>query len=797
MTTKSNRKKRLRLIVKGQVQGVGFRPFIWKLAHSLNLTGFCGNTSEGVLIEIQGTGLEDFCARLGADPPPLARITDICREFLPLKKGEKDFSIEASSKTPSKDILTAPDMAVCQDCLNEMRDPNNARYGYPFINCVNCGPRFSITASLPYDRPNTVMACFPMCDHCRQEYEDPTDRRFHAQPIACEKCGPKIWLVTGQPDDNARKTPENTRNALANAARLLVNGKILAVKGLGGFQLACDARNDETVLRLRKLKKRPSKAFAVMTDGINSALRFATLTDLQKKLLEGREKPITLCRKADSAQAPLAANIAPDSLFIGVMLPYTPLHHLLFEELKKLGTQFPALVMTSGNPAGEPICLGNREAIAKLGHMADAWLLHDRDILVRVDDSVIFTSDNPLADDSCQADALLPETPFLLRRARGYVPGKIDLPSGPDIAVLGAGAELKNVFCLTRKNEAFPGQHIGDLSTPATLDFYQSALKHMQNLLEVECGLVVHDLHPDFLSTQFARELAQTKNIPRVALQHHAAHAAALLCENACLQSALIIALDGTGLGEDNGIQGGEFIYMRPAEAAWRRVGSFQQFRLPGGDAATKRPWRIARSLIRDYAIPASATTKHEARMLDEMLAKKINSPLTSSCGRLFDGVSAILGLCHEASYEGQAPMRLETAARQWLSNHEAKTLPELVPDIGVDALPRLNVVSLAQGIHQLATAGANINMLAAAFHHNLAQGISNLAVRLAREHETNIIGLTGGVMANSLLLSLLWQRLAARGYRPLLHKALPPGDACVSLGQAFWGRLLLAKGKI
>lgn len=783
--------ERARLTICGQVQGVGFRPFIWRLATSMGISGFCQNTSAGVVIEAQGEkpALDNFTAALTASPPPLAHIASINRDALPIDACEKDFIIRESQGHAGQNILVAPDMAICDDCIADIREKSNRRHQYAFTNCVSCGPRYSITRELPYDRPATVMACFPMCPECDYEYHNPADRRFHAQPIACAACGPQIWLSPAKNGDFSGKTPENLARPLERAAELLLSGHIIALKGLGGFQLVCDAGNDAAVSRLRLLKNRPSKALAVMVDTLATAAAFAKVSEAEKKLLAGREKPITLCEKrADSGLSPL---LAPDTLFLGIMLPYTPLHVLLFDELKKRNIKRPCLVMTSANAQGEPICLGNREALAKLADFCDAFLFHDRDILVRVDDSVMITPHSPY-----------PEIPFNqkilpVRRGRGYVPRPTPSPFRTSATVLGSGAELKATFSLTRGAEIFTGQHIGDLSGMGCMNFYEEALAHLSRLLAVSPQLIIHDLHPDFMSSRHARELAAALNAPSHALQHHAAHAAAVLGENNVAEKALTVCLDGSGLGGDGSIWGGEFLICELARANWKRVGSFEKFILPGGEKAILEPWRISRGLERGWIPDASMASEREISILDEIIAKKINSPHTSSCGRLFDAIAARLGLCGKISYEGQAAMLLEKEARLWLRKNRLKQLPllNLKPITAGDIL-LLPTQSLFQEISALCAHSRDARLSAAAFHYNLALLIAEMAMMLANENGVRKIGFSGGVMQNIVLAAPMLDAISRNGFTALLHKELPPGDGSISYGQAVWGQALLLNGK-
>lgn len=788
--------ERLALTIHGRVQGVGFRPFVWRLARDLALSGNVRNTSAGVRIEIQGeaASMEAFRARLESEAPPLAKITAINVEKLAPFALENDFQILASQGHAGQNVLVSPDVGICDDCLAEMRDPANHRFAYPFINCVNCGPRFSITRGLPYDRPLTSMACFPLCERCAREYTDPGDRRFHAQPVACADCGPQILFVSGPDMDQLSHYSIGSMAedvAISRAVETIKAGRILALKGLGGFQLACDARNESAVATLRQRKRRPHKALAVMAADLDSICQFCSPTPAERELLAGAARPIVICARMPEAPAPLADLIAPDTEGIGVMLPSAPLHVLLLDRLREAGMANPALVMTSANPANEPICLGNREALATLNDFADAWLLHNRDILVRVDDSV--TRIRPSEDGTA--------APCVIRRARGYVPEPVSLP-GPEnaIAVLGVGAEMKATFCLTRGNRAFVSQHLGDLNNPATFTFYREALAHMQRLLETAPGIIVRDLHPNFTSTRFALELGARDGLPVIALQHHAAHAASALLENSCHEPALAICLDGTGYGEDGTIWGGELLYMDLSKPEWRRVGALSLFPLPGGEAAIREPWRIAQGLAKMSGLNnLSLASAQDIGHLNVLIERGINSPQTSSCGRLFDAASALLGFCHHSSYEAQAAIRLEKAAGQWLGAHSGK-IPPLLEGFAIKTkgdIPRLDATELFASVAEHLRAGADPDALAASFHETLAYGFARLASQSARELGTRKVACSGGVLQNTIMASSLERHLRQAGLEPLFQCHLPPGDGGLSLGQAFWGRTLAIKGKL
>ncbi|MDD4701116.1 MAG: carbamoyltransferase HypF [Desulfovibrio sp.] len=873
-------------VASGQVQGVGFRPFVYRLAHEGGLTGTVGNTSEGVRMEVQGPEAEvgRFGLRLQAELPPLARLTALRQGDMPPVAEEHAFVIVQSSGQAGHNVLVSPDVGVCADCLADMADPKNPRYGYAFTNCTNCGPRYTITRSIPYDRAVTSMSCFPLCPRCAAEYGNPADRRFHAQPVACPVCGPVFWFVdkndvaaggtlplaarsctgganAGSCEDTAVAQAKEalSRAGLASSGKVLLEGGILAIKGLGGFQLACDARNERALILLRERKNRPHKPLALMVRDIETIRTFCDLRPEHEALLVSPEKPIVLCpRREQEGPDALPRQVAPDTRQVGFMLPGTPLHSVLFDWLAAHAPQPPVLVMTSANAAGEPICLGNREALERLPHLADAWLLHDRDILVRVDDSVITLQPQtgPVAAGVPPVTAQPGRSePLFYRRARGYVPRPVFLAdstgeaaatggeagqeagrganveagaraveAGADTpCVLGTGAELKATCCLTRGNEAFVGQHVGDLENPAILGFYEEVVAHLEKLLEVSPKALVCDLHPDFLSTRYAEARATREGLPLWRLQHHAAHAASVLAENACFVPALALCLDGTGLGDDGTVWGGELLFMDLDSPEWRRLGRLAPFALPGGDAAVREPWRIAQALARQAvefghldaaaaqaAAPWLAEHAQASHAVDEMLTRGINCPATSSCGRLFDAVAAQLGLCLTTTYEGQAAIRLEDAANRAEGPLGAvlagradvanmRQASGMVWPVGMaerNGLLEMDSAGLFARVAESVAAGMPVAEVAGRFHLGLAMALACMAGRAARSLGITTVGLSGGVMQNAIMARLLPQALGCFGLKALTHHELPPGDGGLSLGQAVWGRRMLAAGK-
>ena len=777
----SSRILRRLLTVTGQVQGVGFRPFVYKTAIKHKLSGTVLNSPEGVLIELQGSEeeLDGFDRTFASDLPRLARIVSLDKKEIAIIEGEEQFCILASTAGEGHCVLISPDVATCPDCFEDMNDPQNRRFEYPFTNCTNCGPRYTITRSIPYDRPVTSMSCFPLCADCKAEYENPLDRRFHAQPNACSECGPKVWLTDNKGNELAG--PDSALHALS---KILADGKVAAVKGLGGFHLVCDASNPQAVKTLRERKNRPDKPLAVMVQDIDAATKLADLNRNDIELLEGLQCPIVLAPKSSSYS--LAPEIAPDTDFIGLMVPYTPLHQVLLKYFSGSCKSSPAaLVMTSGNMSSAPICIGNREALKHLPHIADVFLFHNRDILIRVDDSVARSV--PEFDPKLIKES--ESRTVFMRRARGYTPSPVFLAAdGP--CVLGTGPELKNTLCLTKGDQAFSSQHIGDMQNLETANFWKEICLHLQSILKVKPELIVHDLHPDYLTTTLAGEIALADETKTVALQHHFAHIHSVLAENRHRGPALGLALDGTGLGENRTIWGGECLYVDNEKLEHRRLARFTHLRLPGGEAAVREPWRIAYAAAKDLGletanIPVPDNATSGLKMLDQILDKNINCPPTSSCGRLFDAVSAMLGLCPVITYEGQAAIILE--------KFQDMEEPEYYrcPAVQTRSPFEINTGELFRQAYKDKMDGVSPEIISRRFHRGLIVGLADCASLLAESTGVETVGLSGGVMQNLTIAVELPEELQRRGLTPLVHRHLPPNDACISLGQAVYGQIL------
>ena len=743
---------RKNLKVTGVVQGVGFRPFVYRLARLHHLAGWVCNTSQCVEIEIEGppASLDRFTNQLEQEAPALARIEAVVSHAAP-PQGSSGFTIRESRHLAATEALIPADVATCDDCLADIADPGNRRYQYPFTNCTNCGPRFTIIREVPYDRLHTTMAVFGLCPRCRAEYENPEDRRFHAEPTACPVCGPRVWL-----EEEDRRLD---RDVILAAASRLHQGRIVAIKGLGGFHLAADAGNDQAVKTLRERKGRVAKPFALMVRNLAEAERLCHLGELERSLLTSRERPIVVARRQPNAG--ISPRVAPGHKFLGLMLPYTPLHFLLMEHAPA------ALVMTSGNLSEEPLVHANIDARRKLAGLADAFLMHDRDIQVPCDDSVVRPVD---------AAAVVP-----LRRARGLVPGPIYLPLKSE-PILGVGAEQKNTFCIAAHGVALLSQHIGDLDSVETFDYYQQAITHFKALCRQDPVVVAHDLHPLYLSTRYARGLA---GVRLIGVQHHHAHIAACLAENRRTGRVIGIALDGTGYGPDGSIWGGELLVADLA--GFTRAGHLSAVRLPGGEAAVKDPGRMAAAYLsalygEDFPTQARRLgldyDRLSERILHRQLAEGLNSPLTTSAGRLFDAVAAALDICRHRTYEGQPAMELEMAADETDDGFYPAAVQE-APDALV-----LNTLDIFRAVVRDRLAGVPAGLIAARFHNSLARLLAD-ACNLVRERTgLNLVALSGGVMQNALLFTRLHRALTALGFEVLTHTLTPPNDGSISLGQ-------------
>jgi len=774
-----------RIRVHGTVQGVGFRPFVYRLARELQLDGWVRNDGEGVEIAVRGdeASIAALRARLKSQAPPLARVDSV--ESATAPSGlvtEPGFAIRASRGGPARTAVT-PDAATCPECLAELLAPADRRYRYPFINCTHCGPRYTITAHLPYDRPNTSMAGFALCPACQSEYDDPLDRRFHAQPNACPLCGPQLALL------DAAGNPLATPDIVADAVTRLLRGEILGIKGLGGFHLMCDARNAGTVAELRRRKQRDAKPFAVLAATPQALAGLAQWSAPEETLLTSRERPIVLLEKSAACDAALPG-VAEGVAWLGALLPYTPLHTLLFHEAAGRGEQPPLLlVCTSANPGGEPLVTGNAEAVTRLAGIADAYLVHDRDILAGCDDSVVRASHETPTLLRGEATIPSPPTPppragegsqagfHFIRRARGYTPRAIKLPhSGPP--VLACGGWYKNTVCLTRDDQAFVSQHIGDLDNAATCRAMEQAVSHLMAVLEIRPQIVAHDLHPDFHSSRFAAAFAAKQGLPLLAVQHHHAHLAAVLAEHGVTCPALGLALDGVGLGSDGQAWGGEL--LRLEEGGFARLGHLRELRLPGGDRAAREPWRMAASalyemgrgaeIVRRYtAFPAAATVAH-------MLARGLNAPPSSSCGRLFDAATGLLGIMPTMAFEGQAAMLLES-----LSARHGTVAP-LPQGYLLETDGTLNFLPLLAELTEI----KEIERGAALFHATLVDGLADWVRQAAQNSGLDTVALGGGCFLNAILSGKLAERLRVEGLTVLEARQVPPNDGGISLGQAW-----------
>jgi hydrogenase maturation protein HypF len=741
------------LKVNGIVQGVGFRPFVFQLARKYELKGEVANTSSGVSIHVEGLAehVASFEADLAAKAPPLAYVVDISSQTGTVKH-HPDFAIVKSKGESEMSTLISPDVSVCQDCLAELLDPGDRRYRYPFINCTNCGPRYTIIDDIPYDRPKTSMRYFKMCPACQAEYDDPTNRRFHAQPNACDDCGPHVGLFDNRKNEIGKQDP------IAKAVELLNQGHILAIKGLGGYHLAADATNTDAVRRLRRRKFREEKPFAVMSADLATIRRYAAVNNEEEQLLTSIRRPIVLLSKKTPDL--ISDQVAPRNNYFGVMLPYTPLHYLLLKH------DFTALVMTSGNMSEEPIAIDNDDAFKRLAAIADYFLIHDRDIYLRSDDSIVR---HIAGAERC------------IRRSRGFVPIPVFLKNEVP-PILACGAELKNTICVTKQDKAFLSQHIGDLENIATYDFFKLTVDHLKRILGINPEIIACDMHPDYLSTQFAEAQA---TIPNIQVQHHHAHIVSCMAEHKMEGAVIGLAFDGTGYGTDGALWGGEILITEAHD--FTRAGHLAYIAMPGSAAAIKEPWRMAISYLQDaygadfYSLDLPFLRDLDSERLaviSEMIAKGINSPLTSSLGRLFDGVAAICGIRSRVDFEGQAAMELEMLAGESTESlYDYEWEQENTFQVPPAPIIR-GVVADIQNRMPLSEIGAK-------FHRTLICLFSDLCDVIRKESGLNRVVLSGGCFQNATLLSGMMRALQDNQFDVFTHQQVPTNDGGIALGQA------------
>ena len=823
--------KRVRVNINGIVQGVGFRPLVYRYAKRGNLAGWVSNTSEGVVIEVEGNSekVDDFLKSLKSFPPPQAKITRLSTSLIP-PQNDKQFEILPSIVHSQVKTQISPDIATCPECLEELLEPGNRRYFYPFLNCTNCGPRFTIIKDIPYDRNKTTMEKFMMCSQCQEEYQDPLNRRFHAQPNACPECGPQVTLV--QSDEVVAsevsrlslrakrsnleiatssalggllamtpnpKTQSSGVRAIKETVKLLKKGKIVAIKGLGGFHLACDALNEEAVRNLRQRKYRENKPFALMARDLEIAKKFCQVSPEEEELLLSVKRPVVLLKKktqivADSRRrlSQIVEQVAPNNKYLGFMLPYTPLHYLLFYELRTTNYEsLSVLVMTSGNICEEPIAYENEEAVSRLSTIADYFLFHNRDIYTRCDDSV--------------TRIFLPmKREMLIRRSRGYAPSPLTVPLIFKNEILACGAHLKNTFCLAKGNEVFISHHIGDLENLETLVALEKSVKHFKKLFAIEPAIIAHDLHPEYLSTKYAHRLrTMNSRLRTIPIQHHHAHIVSCLADNGVDNHKVIgVAFDGTGYGEDGNIWGGEFLIADYAD--FERKAHLKYLPLPGAEQAIKEPWRMAATyLYETYGEGflrlnldfTSRLNKSRWAVLEKMIKRRINSPLTSSMGRLFDAVSSLLGLRDEITYEGQAAMELEMAIKSVQSSKfKVKSYK-----YGIEQEKKFFIIKpkeIIMGIVEDLKHSVPVGAISFKFHNTIVEMIVETCMKIRSDFnqnyklrtmnsELNEVALSGGVFQNIFLLDRTFNRLIKEGFKVYLHRQVPTNDGGISLGQA------------
>lgn len=762
---------RLRIEVKGIVQGVGFRPFVYRLARNFNLNGWVRNTSGNVAIEVEGLeeNLSQFLCLLKEKAPPAARVQDVTTRKLPVEN-DVDFVIKKSRPEAGKYQPVSPDLATCPECLEEIFDSENRRYLYPFTNCTNCGPRFTIIRNIPYDRPMTTMSGFTMCPECQAEYDDPLDRRFHAQPNACPKCSPSLQLTDS---DGA---PVLNEDPLRKVAGLLHQGYIIAVKGLGGFQLACDATNRRAVARLRKRKKRPGKPFALMMSSITEIGKHCQVSPEEAGLLLSPNAPIVLLEwRKDTSN--VTSLVAENNKYLGVMLPYTPLHHILLHHASR------PLVMTSGNLSEEPICQDNDEALRRLHNIADYFLRHNRDIHARYDDSVYLVERG---------------TARAVRRARGYAPTPILLPFKAR-QVLACGAEEKNTFCLTRDDYVFVSQHIGDMDNEETMEYFENTIDLYQRLFRAQPEIIAYDLHPEYHSTKHALKYAADKGLKTIGIQHHHAHIVSCLVENGFREPVIGVAFDGVGYGTDGNLWGGEFLVCN--WGSFERKAHLEYVPMPGGVAAIRKPYRMALGYVHSLLDPEtpldslpimSKIPPEEMNIVKTQLERRLNSPLTSGAGRLFDAVSALAGVRGQVDYEAQAAIELEMLAPDDVSRF--KPYPFTISENEKPVVIKLE--ELVSAVVNEARNGVSQNVISARFHKTMAEIILEACRLVSQESKLQTVALSGGVFQNRLLFNLAADALEKEGFRVLAHRLVPCNDGGISLGQAVIANQNMNNGK-
>ncbi len=775
--------KTYRVQINGIVQGVGFRPFVFGLADRFKINGWVRNTSGGVDIEVSGPKevLDQFIISLENEAPPLAHIDSIRFEEIKVDHFNS-FQILQSQVVKGGFQPISPDVSICEDCLSELFDPPDRRFRYPFINCTNCGPRFTIIKDIPYDRPKTTMAGFSLCPSCQKEYNDPLDRRFHAQPVACPICGPQVWLEFAAKNSGEPAAVEDA--AILETQELLADGKIVAIKGLGGFHLACDGSNSAAVQRLRDRKGRPDKPMAVMMPNLDTIREHCLLSDKEASLLTSVQRPILLLEKKTNSSLP--EEIAPGQNTLGVMLPYTPLHYLLFSQMEHFpDSQYSVLVMTSANFSGNPILTDNQTVRDFLKNIADAYLFHNRDIHIHCDDTVTRVP-SKLADEITDS--------YPSRRSRGYSPHPIKLPQKSS-SILGVGGELKNTFCLTKEDYGFLSQHIGDLKNFETLTSFERSITHFEGLFRITPELIIYDLHPDYLSTRYALDRGANAGIPAVPVQHHHAHIASCLADNLYHgeEPVIGIAFDGIGYGEDGLIWGGEFLIADFHR--FTRAGQLLNFPLPGGDKAIQEPWRMALSVLYTIGLPweqENPAVKHAISLANQIpevspldvLSNQLNSgtnaPLTSSMGRLFDAISALLGVCQVITYEGQAAIELEALADP---DEEGVYAYEILPGNILD--PGLMVKNILEDQKN----GLPIPTISGRFHNSITEMVLEMSVRLKEKYQLNRVALSGGVWQNMTLMNKTVKKLNSAKFKIFIHKQVPTNDGGLALGQAAIGQ--------